>query len=185
MHLEATPNFSNYAFAISLCPPFCRKAPPPTTPLLLPPIVIKPVIQISKNVPKLDSVCQTPERSEPELANLTGLDLAIQTDLSCLATDQQYLYDPTDLFNGSTGIHESIQTISVSSCEFGTQTMSFSDSWCQEALPHPPPQVESHDLALADILDSSCIDFGTQTLETCSLDFGPHTLLTEDKGSQT
>ena len=132
----------------------------------------------------MDSVCQT-LRIDQALDTTTqstfsGLDLATQTDLSCLTAD--HLFDTADLF-GTT--NPMLQANTVPSCEFGTQTVTLSDDWSQ-LIHSPSPTTEPHDLALDDILGPSCMDFGTQTLGTCFLDFGSQTyLVTKEKGSQT
>ena len=103
------------------------------------------------------------------------LDLGTQTDISCLMADQFLLpYAASDessstlsLFPSSSSSFlssQSVQTNTVSLCEFGTQTTS-SQEW-SEPLPWIPPQAHNDEMSLASFLESStCIDFGTQTLD--------------------
>lgn len=148
-----------------------QKAPPRTTPpIIIAPIIIKPVLPLPAS--QTDSVYQTMETSQ---TSFSSLDLATQTDLSCLTDEYLNYLSSEPVFPDIANENHSVQTDSILLCDLGTQTTTPSvDNWTQ-VLPCPPPQAdESHDLVL-DFLGPPCIDFGTQTLET-GFDFNPSLL---------
>ena len=163
------------------------KAPPTTSPpIMIAPIIIKPVLPLPAS--QTDSVYQAMETSQ---TSFSSLDLATQTDLSCLTGQYLNYLSSEPIFPDIANENHSVQTDSILLCELGTQTTTPSvDNWTQ-VLPRPPPQAEeSHDLVL-DFLGPSCIDFGTQTLETgfdfntSLLDFTNIQSDRKDKSSQT
>ena len=155
-------------------------------PIIIAPIIIKNVLPIqplasksettiSETVPSTSTRDDERDDEKEEAENTLNdlLDLGTQTDISCLMADQFLLpYSGTDessstlsLFPSSSFLSsQSVQTNTVSLCEFGTQTTSSQD-W-SEPLPWIPPEAHNDEMSLASFLESSaCIDFGTQTLD--------------------
>ena len=152
---------------------------------------------MSKSETSSQTVLPTDAAEQETETSLTDLlDLGTQTDISCLMADQ--FLSNTDasspsLFPSSSSLPSSsssssflppsscqgVQTNTISFCEFGTQTTPSQD-W-SEPLPWIPLQVHNDEMSLAEFLESSsCIDFGTQTLDTC-IDLPEH----RDQESQT
>lgn len=162
----------------------CRKtkAPPIATPIIVVPIIIKCIVPIPK-VSKSESSSQTCIEGTGMSSDLLALDLGTQTDIS----SDDFL-PSTFLFDQEDSLDQGVQTNPIDYCEFGTQTSEITHSFndWSEPLPRPPLHVESHDLSLTDLLNSSsCIDFGTQTLDINDQLFDLRGQARRDQESQT
>lgn len=168
----------------------CRKK---TVPIMVSPIVIKPLIHLASPHP-----CSTVLPGSVEQCG--SYDLATQTDMTCIVDDlfDPSMYDHThsdnhtfntaserNMYNSDNLYDTSCDHTSAScdhhmydtstSCDFGTQTTTYDEQWIQDSS--------------MGYLQGT--DFGTQTLESAfddiaCLDFGTQTIFkTKDQGSQT
>ena len=188
--------------AIAACCRTNHKATPP--PIVVSPIVIKPLIQLPIRSPHSDAVALSGsvDRVEQDCQTcFTSYDLATQTDLTCAVDNllDPSVYDHThsytrshtfdtseQVYNTTTSCDNHMYNVGTScdnhmydagtSCDFGTQTATYDEQWIQD--PNPMGYLQYS-------------DFGTQTLESAfddiaCLDFGTQTIFrTKDQGSQT
>lgn len=153
----------------------------PTT-VLLAPIIIKTSQQVTTSL-QLDTASQTnatPTMTSTSIqaSDFSGefLELGTQTDLSFISQENNMYFpqNSSHFLSDNSNAHQSVQTNTILSSEFGTQTtLSPSLNW-SEVLPRPPlgmgvSRDGSHDddISLVDRLlgfDSEHVDFGTQTL---------------------